>query len=190
MTETIPTELHTELVERCQQGDRTAYRELYDSFKNRIYSTAIRMLNDMQDAEEATQDVFVKVYKGIGNFRSDSALSTWIYRITATTCIDYMRKKKKFRSHVSIDDEETTVTLPPSNEKPGSARLILEQEIEKLPEEQKTIFVLHIVEGLKHKEIADILGITVAKSIALLANAKTYLRGSLQSYLEVLKNEM
>lgn len=87
------TELHC--IERIKQGDHEAFSWIVDKYKDLVYTLCIKMLSSEEDAEEAAQDVFVKVYKSINSFRGNSKFSTWIYRITYNQCISYIRKKVK-----------------------------------------------------------------------------------------------
>ncbi|MBN1293427.1 MAG: sigma-70 family RNA polymerase sigma factor [Candidatus Latescibacteria bacterium] len=179
-----------DIVERCKQGDRHSYKELYDLCKNRVYSTAIRLLGNAQDAEDAVQETFIKVFKNIHMFRGDSSVFTWIYRISVNICIEHMRKKKNVPYHDSLDDTEGDPVVVADTQNPVTARLIIEKEIEQLPEGFKTVFVLHTIEGFKHREIADILDISEGTSKSQLAAAKSRLREQLLPYLEVIQNEL
>ena len=122
-----------DIVERCKQGDRKSYKELYDLCKNRVYSTAIRLLGNPQDAEDAAQETFVKVFRNIHMFRGDSSIFTWIYRITVNICIEHMRKRKNIPFHDSLDDTEGIQPVIADTATPVDTKLIIEKEIEQLP---------------------------------------------------------
>ena len=91
MGETSDKSKLTDLVKKFKKDDRNSFRELYELCKNRVYSTCLRMLGNTQDAEDAAQETFVKIYNGIGKFRGDSSVHTWIYRIAVNYCIEYIR---------------------------------------------------------------------------------------------------
>lgn len=188
--EEIALSLSPDVLESCKRGDRSSFRELYNLYKNRIYSTCHRMLGNAQDAEDAAQETFIKVFRSIGKFRGDSSIHTWIYRIAANTCIEHLRKRKNKPYHESIDDpDETSPTISDSGT-PVSVRLIIEREIEQLTEGYKTVFVLHEIDGFKHREIAKMLNISEGTSKSQLSAAKAHLRKQLIPYLEVIQNEL
>ena len=188
--ETIAIGPLPDVVERCKQGDHSSFKELYDLYKDRIYTTSLRMLGNTQDAEEAAQDTFIKIFRSIKKFQGNSSIFTWMYRIAVNTCIEHLRKRKNMPQHESIDDPEGSLPDIPDIDKSVTARLIIEREIELLPEGFKTVFVLHAIEGFKHREIAEILGISEGTSKSQLAAAKDKLRKQLLPYLGVIKNEL
>jgi RNA polymerase sigma-70 factor (ECF subfamily) len=153
------------------------FERLYLDHRGKVYSTAYRMVGNRADAEDLTQDVFVKVYKKIKGFRGDSAVSTWIYRITMNTCLDFLRKNRR-RQAVPIDQ----CPEPQS----GSSKLmkLIEGTVATLPQGYRRVFVLHDIQGLKHCEIAEVLGITEGASKSQLHRARAQLRQKLGPYVE------
>ena len=178
----------TELIKRCQKGD--SFRELFDLFKDRVFSTSIRMLGNNQDAEDVSQEIFIKIFKNIKKFKGDSSLTTWIYKISINTCFDNLKKQKKHKKSESFDSEDIMPLTSHSERSSGSIKIIIESEIAKLPEKYKSVFILHEIEGFKHKEIAEIMNIPQGTSKSYLFEAKSTLRKKLLPYREVLKNEM
>ncbi|MFC1539077.1 RNA polymerase sigma factor [Candidatus Latescibacterota bacterium] len=178
------------LLKRCRDGDLKSYNTLYNRYKDRIYSISVRMLGNIHDAEDATQEIFIKIFKSIGEFRGDSALFTWIYRITMNTCVEFLRKKEKYKKEDPLDEMEYRPELSYETEDSGSFNRIVEQEIKKLPEGYRKVFILYAVEGFKHKEITEILNISEGTSKSQYFRAKIQLRKQLLPYLEVLKNEL
>src|SRR5436305_11344867 len=83
-----------QLVERIQAGDRQAFETLLDAYETRVYRLALRFTHSVADAEDVTQEIFVGVYKGLGQFRGNSALGTWIYRVAMNHCLEFRRKRK------------------------------------------------------------------------------------------------
>src|SRR5438876_1070170 len=94
------------LVERIQAGDRQAFEQLLDAYETRVYRLALRFTDNIPDAEDVTQEIFLGVYRGLANFRGDSALGTWIYRVAMNHCLEYRRKK---RLETLPYDEELTL---------------------------------------------------------------------------------
>ncbi len=152
------------------------FEELYRLYKNKVFSTAYRYTNNRADAEDITQDVFIKVYKKLAGFRGEASVSTWIYRIAVNTCLDFLRRRKR-ETTVSIDE-----CPEPSVGPTGLGRLV-ESMIPQLPEASRRIFILYDIQGLKHREIAASLGITEGASKSLLHRARTQLRKLLGPYV-------
>ena len=184
------TTSETELVERCKKGEQNAFKKLYDMYKDKVFSTAVRMLGNVQDSEDTTQDIFIKLFKNINNYRGYSSLSTWIYKVAVNTCFDNLRKRKKHEKDKSFDVIDDIPSLPYMEKQPSSVQVIIEKEIQKLPEGYRTVFVLHEVEGFKHEEISKIMNIAPGTSKSQLSAAKSILRKNLLPYMEVLKDEM
>jgi RNA polymerase sigma-70 factor (ECF subfamily) len=152
------------------------FESVYREHKARVFSTAYRFVRNREDAEDVTQDVFIKVHRKMSAFRGDAALSTWVYRITVNTALDFLRRRKR-RQAVSLDE----VSEPAAG--PSNLKSLIESMIPSLPEGYRKVFVLHDIEGLKHSEIAEILGITEGASKSQLHRARGALRKMLAPYL-------
>lgn len=183
----------TDLIEKLIRGDGKAFKNFFDLYKSKVYSTAFGFLTDESDAEDITQEVFIQVFRSIKYFKERSQLSTWIYRITVTKCIDLIRKRKTKKSLSFITDifekkdkekKETFINY----EHPGvetdkrelSARLFM--EIDRLPESQRIAFVLNKVELLSYKEISEIMETSVPAVESLISRAKANLKKRLEKY--------
>lgn len=153
------------------------FEELYVSERGRVFSTAYRMVGNRADAEDLTQDVFVKVFKQLHKFRGASSVSTWIYRITMNTCLDFLRKRKR-RPTVSL---ELVGDVPADS---SNLKGLIESVVSRMSEGYRTVFVLHDIQGLKHSEIAEILGITEGASKSQLHRARARLRMELTPYVK------
>jgi RNA polymerase sigma-70 factor (ECF subfamily) len=174
---------HQELIQSVANGDNHGFRVLYDQFCDKVYNTAISYVQSQQDAEEITQDVFTSVFRNASKFKGDSALGTWIYRITVNTSINYINRKKRF-SLLNFSNEEIE---KPDFEHPGvllekrESAKILFQVIDTLPDSQKTAFILSFVEELPRQEVADIMEISLKATESLLQRAKNNLRNKLKN---------
>jgi len=154
------------------------FEEIYIENKSRVFSTAYRFVGNRADAEDITQDVFVKVFKNMKTFRGDAAISTWIYRITVNACFDFLRKRKRqYMSSLEDCSEKSLVSSPLSLGK------VIEGMVTRLPEAYRKVFILYDIQGLKHREIADILDITQGASKSLLHRARAKLRQELSPYV-------
>lgn len=121
----MPTD-ETQLIRRAQGGDRDAFAQLLARFEKPVYHQALRMVGHAEDAADLTQEVFLKVWQGLPSFQGDSSFSTWLYRLTSNACIDFLRREKRRRGTLSLDDEERELvascrprTHPPAG--PGAA---------------------------------------------------------------------
>jgi RNA polymerase sigma-70 factor (ECF subfamily) len=172
-----------EAIEGAKQGNGDCFEFLYGLHKRRVYNLCLRMVGNVEAAEDFTQEVFLQLYRKITSFRGESAFSTWLHRVGVNIILMHFRKKGLFE--VSL--EETLE--PPEDGGPqkdygsedkalaGSIdRVILEHVIESLPSGQRIIFVLHDVEGYEHNEIAEMLGCTIGTSKSQLHKAHLKLR--------------
>lgn len=163
------------LVEACRSGDLQAFEQIYRDHGVRMKSIACNLLENVHDAEDAVQEAFLKIYRGIPKFRGGSSLATWIYRILVNTCYDLRRKRQR-----RIEDPELNpgVELKSSTHsgRDHPLRLTLEKNLGRLEPRARTVFLLYEVEGFKHSEIAAILKIPEGTSKNVLFQAKRELR--------------
>jgi RNA polymerase sigma-70 factor (ECF subfamily) len=159
------------IIKRCKKGDLMAYRLLYERFEQPFLHTALRMLGRQQDAEDAVQEAFLKLYRGIRHYKSGSRFSTYFFRILINSCYDILRK----RSPV-VSEEFDPSDLPYHPSQDAGLRVSIEEAISALPERVRISFVLFAVEGLKMEEIAQIMGIRVGTVKASIHRARIKLR--------------
>jgi RNA polymerase sigma factor (sigma-70 family) len=181
-----------DLIERLKAGDEAAFKELVTSWQDMVYNTSLGIVQNEMDAEDVAQEVFVKAYESIQGFKGESKLSTWLYRITVTRSLDYLRsrkRKKRFAFVYSIFGENNELLInPPDFNHPGVQSENKQQAselfkaVDMLPDQQKIAFVLTRVEGLAHKEVSEIMGTTVPAVESLLQRAKTNLKKQLENY--------
>lgn len=186
------------LVEQLKQGDGEAFKTIVTTWQDMVYNTALGILQNAEDAEDVAQEVFVQVYESIHTFKGESKLSTWLYRITTSKALDHIRRKKRKKRFAFVQhlfSENNEIIIQPSDfhhpgvvldRKENAAALF--KAIEKLPDNQKTAFVLNKVEGLNYQEISEVMKTTVSSVESLLHRAKTNLRKSLQAFYRNEKN--
>ncbi len=179
-----------ELIKGLQNGDETAFRYLVDNYQDRVYNTALGILQNAEDAEDVAQEVFIQVYRSIQSFKGESKLSTWLYRIATTRALDLIRSKKSkkrfgFMQKLFGDSNEPLMELPDFNhpgikldQKESAAKLF--KAISELPENQRIAFTLHKIEDLSYHEISDVMKTTVPAIESLMHRAKQNLRKSLE----------
>lgn len=164
----------SDIIQRCQQHDLSAYKMIYERYEQPLLHTAVRMLGQLQDAEDAVQMTFLKLYRGIQNYNYSSRFSTYLFRILMNACFDILRKRKRLRIHTL---EETNASFHSRHEE----KMALEEAIQALPERMRACFILFAVEELKQDEIAQIMNITPGGVKSTIYHAKTRLRASLSN---------
>ncbi|MBS1927074.1 MAG: RNA polymerase sigma factor [Chitinophagaceae bacterium] len=181
-----------ELIARLKNGNEAAFYEVVQSTQKLVYNAALNVVQNAADAEDITQDVYLKLFEKIDGFKGDSTLSTWLYRITIRQALDYEKKKKRKRhggglQRIWMRDEMEDIAEP---DNPGILLHHKEQAaylfaaIKKLPEPQRIAFTLQQLEGLKVGEVAEIMKRSEAGIESLLVRAKTNLRKTLKNYYE------
>lgn len=183
-----------ELIERASNGSESDFETLILSCKGKAYNIAYRYLNNEEDALDALQESFVKVYKYLRMFKGESSFSTWVYRIVANTCCDILRKQKARLQTESIfrTDGDSEYMVEVRDDGKGPEDLLLDQErnlfiidcLEKLPVDQKEIIILRDIQGFSYEEIADILVASMGTVKSRLSRARLKLR---EIYLENLE---
>ncbi len=167
-----------ELLAACLAKDRLAQRTLYDRYKQAMYTTAYRITNDFELANDVLQEGFVKVFQHLDSFRAESTLGAWIKTIIVRTALSHIRRRKE---HVSFEAQHVNESLDWGHHLDAE---YLEQAIQALPEGYRAVFVLIEVEGYAHKEVADMLGISVGTSKSQLYYAKRKLRDTIRNLLD------
>jgi len=181
------------LVLRLQQGEKIAFRELVERFKKNIYYLAYDLTGNHHDAEDLSQEVFIKAFRSMSNFRGDAKLSSWLYRITVNTAISQKRKKSVANMQLQENFEESLDQSKQMNltefsrnpEKRAEARLMqdhLDAALQKLTPREKSIFVLRHYNDLPQKEIAEILKINLGTVKSMLFRAIKKLQKELAFY--------
>ena len=147
---------------------------LYHQFKRRVFGMAHRIVG-ATDAEEVAQEVFVRVFRGLAAFRGDSALSTWIYRLTVNASLSHLARRGR-RQEVSSEDVLVDIPAPPPVERDPGLAARIEEALGRLPAGYRAILVLHDVEGLSHEECAAILECRVGTCKSQLHKARARMR--------------
>jgi RNA polymerase sigma factor (sigma-70 family) len=181
----------TELIEQLKQGDETAFKTIVEQWQDMVYNTILGIVQNETEAEDLAQDVFIKVFEKIATFKGDSKFSTWLYRIATTTALDHLRSKKRkkrfgfLQSLSGSGDEKEAV---PDFHHPGVSldnkerAAVLFKAIDALPENQKTAYTLHKLEGLSYRDVSEVLSTTVSAVESLMSRANQNLRKELEEY--------
>ena len=188
-----------QFIEQLRKGDETAFHRLVEDWKDRIYNTALGLVQQAQDAEDITQDVFITAWKSVKQFRGESSIQTWLYKIAVHQSLDCIRKrkrKKRFGFLVPLlgadegPEQELGDFLHPGVqlEKKQEAQVLF-KAIRKLPEQQQVAYSLQKIEGLAIKEIAQVMETTDGAVEAMLNRAKTNLQKTLITYYQTHRDE-
>jgi RNA polymerase sigma-70 factor (ECF subfamily) len=165
----------SDAVARARQGDEAAFQELYHAHVGRVYALCLRLAGDRSDAEELTQDVFVRAWERLATFRGESAFTTWLHRLTVNMFLMARRTATRRERRVMPAADPADLERPHADP-PAGLRLDLERAIARLPEGAREVFLLFDVEGYGHGEIAEMLGIATGTSKAQLFRARRLLR--------------
>lgn len=176
-----------ELLRLAQEGNEEAMASIFRSNQAKIYSLCLRMTCNPAEADDLTQDSFLQVFRKLGAFRGESALSTWIYRVAVNTILMHFRKNKVrlLSLQEPVAGENTPPRLEPGriDERLGNTveRIALTRAMEELPQGYRQILLLHEVTGYDHREIAGLLGCSIGNSKSQLHRAKARMRDLLRA---------
>lgn len=186
----------TALIQRCQANDAAAFNEIVSRYKNRVHNYVCRMVGPGVDAEDLTQDTFVRAYMSIRSFQSRASLNTWLYRIATNICIDFARKNNRTRAMTTSllredneEEGETEREFPDQRFDPQNHFLNkelgvqLQAALQSLPEKLRTVVLLHDIEGLAYEEISEIVDCPLGTVKSRLFNARASLRERLAGYV-------
>lgn len=171
-----------ELTQMSSQGNLEAFEMLYKKYHGRAYSLCLRMTGDVAKAEDLTQEAFIQLFRKAGSFRGESAFTTWFHRLTVNQVLMHFRKRSVKNELTTEDGEVPEKPSSPRNKRaqtPILNKIDIKKAVHKLPPGYKSVFLLHDVEGFEHKEVAEMLGISVGTSKSQLHKARLKLRGML-----------
>jgi RNA polymerase sigma-70 factor (ECF subfamily) len=183
------------LIERLKSNDKKAFDELVALHKNSVINTCYRFLLDKEDAEDISQEVFIEIYQSIHSFRADAKISTWIYRITVTKCLDEIKKRNRKKRISSIgkllriDEIVNWISggdQPDEKMKENEQLNEIQMVLNTLPENQRLAFTLSKIDGFTNQEIAEIMDTTTIAVESLIYRAKKRVASDL---ISILKNK-
>ncbi len=184
----------TDIIQALQRGEDKAFAALIDQYQVMVYNTVLSIVQHAAEAEDITQEVFIKAFESIDGFKGASKLSTWLYRISINKALDWQRKQKRQKRFSFVQqlfgDSNEPIYEQQDFHHPGVAlankegAAILFAALNKLPENQKTVFVLLKSEGLSYTEVAEVLQVSVKAVESLMQRAKENLRKKLKDYYQ------
>lgn len=184
-----------ELVRAAAGGDTEAFEQLVRTYENKIYHLALRMCGSSEEAGDIAQEAFLAAWRGLPSFRGESNFATWLYRLTSNAAIDYLRRQKKERGDMSLDDEELGLDAVDTGPGPQDAAEQTEVQsavaagLRQLSEGHRQVLVLREIQGLSYEEIAAVLEVDLGTVKSRISRARAALRkillenGNLSGYL-------
>lgn len=170
-----------ELASLARRGDQDAFAQLVRDNERRVYTLALRLCGNPEDAMDLAQETFLRAWSALPNFRGSSSFSTWLYRLTYNACVDFLRKNS-LRREVSLPLTEEAPDVPDHTGDPHQAlerkerRQALERGLARLPEHYRSVLVLRELSGLSYREIGDVLKLDLGTVRSRLARARGELR--------------
>lgn len=184
-----------ELVRAAAGGDTEAFERLVRTYENKIYHLALRMCGSADEAADIAQEAFLAAWRGLPSFRGEANFATWLYRLTSNAAIDYLRRQKKQRGDLSLDDEELgldavdTAPGPQDAAEGAELRSAVSEGLRRLGEDHRQVLVLREIQGLSYEEIAEVLALDLGTVKSRISRARSALRkillesGNLSGYL-------
>jgi RNA polymerase sigma-70 factor, ECF subfamily len=180
----------TEMISRCQRGDQEALKEVFDKYNKKVYRIAYGVVRQREEALDIVQEVFIKLFHSIKNFKGKSHFYTYLYRMVMNTAIDHARKTGK--QIISSLDQEGSFQPFDDLEK-GPERILLQKELEervklamdKLPAEQRAALIFRDVEGLSYQEMAETMGCSIGTVMSRLHYGRKRMQELLKDYVEL-----
>lgn len=170
-----------DIIAGCKADNPKSQKLLYEKYSRMAMGIALRYTQNLTDAEDVVQDVFIKIFMNIGTLKDEKALATWIHSITTNTCLDFLKKKNPLLNTISLDDPHEEITDNHDINMDISTDQLL-RFIQELPDGCRTIFNLYAIDGYKHEEIAQMLGCSNANVRSQYFRARKILREKIESY--------
>jgi len=185
----------TELVIQLQQGDEAAFKKLVDDYQVMVYNTALGIVQNADDADDITQEVFIQVFRSVSSFKGDAQFSTWLYRITLGKALDHEKKAKRkkrfgfvqslFNGHEEVDRQQAEFDHPGVKMENKERANELFNALKQIPDKQRIAFTLHKLEGQSYQEVAEIMNTTLYAVESLMGRAKANLKKELKKYYDI-----
>ena len=184
-----------EIIEQIKEGDHESFKELVEEYKEMVFKVCFGFVKNKEDAEDITQDVFFSVYKNIKSFKSESKVSTWLYRVAVNFSLNHIRKMKIQRMFVKLgikeDDEEKVFDVPAGKDYDADFKIVESEKkkiiakiLNELPSNQRIAFTLFNVEGFTYEKIAEIMNCSVPSVESKIHRAKINLQKKLIKYFK------
>ncbi|NUM52822.1 MAG: sigma-70 family RNA polymerase sigma factor [Candidatus Hydrogenedentes bacterium] len=178
------TDVDARLVAQAQTGDFAAFEELVRTYRNDVYGLAYHFLRNREEAWDISQEVFIKTHRSLARFRGDSSFKTWLMRITANQCKDYLKKRRldavPFNDAIETHDAPSVVPGPDASVEAKELGAAITKALEALPFKHRTAFVLREFDGLSYEEMAHVMNCNIGTVMSRLHHARRKLQASLK----------
>jgi len=189
-TVVLAPDADSRLLERCRNGDTSAFETLFRKYHGYVYNVALGMLGNGEDASDVTQETFLRIHRGIARFRGDASLTTWLYRVTVNLCISEIRRRSRSRLQYFDDlapgDEDRESSDLPSPEEAAESqeqRRTVQRILAALPPDYRAIMVLRHFQQLAYEEIAEVLQISLSQVKTRLFRARRMFKDRYQVFM-------
>jgi RNA polymerase sigma-70 factor (ECF subfamily) len=184
----IERDVDDDIVARCRSGDREAFAVLVRKYQSKVLTLATRILDNRSEAEDVAQDIFVKVFLSLREFRGAARFSTWLYRITVNHCLNHIRRRARQQQTLVASDsegwgQEASVSNPYKTLEQKERWALVQAKLQALTPEHRTIILLRDFEGLAYEEIAEVLQLEIGTVKSRLHRARMELKTQLEPYL-------
>lgn len=180
-----------EIIERLKKNEKDIFRTVVEKYQPYVMNICIGFLHNKEDAEDITQEIFIEFHQSVSKFRGDSKLSTWLYRISVNKSLNHIRKNKKFKKHVRMENaqykENSQTENPESVIWNSEKHIALQKAMHSLPDNQKTAFILSKYNDLSYEEISKVMNKSLSSVESLIHRAKLNLQKKLMGFY---KNNM
>ncbi len=191
----MTTEEVLSLIERCKSGDMLAFEDIVHQYERLVYATAYRMLNNHSDAQDVSQEVFIKIYRKLESYKPTYSFGAWVSTITSNTAIDYIRKHKKqsllsLDKEIEFEDSSVGLTLESNDLTPEQEliqkekRELIQKAIELLDEESRELIILRDINGISYTEISELLDIKLGTVKSKISRSRIKLQKIILSFGE------
>lgn len=184
-----------ELITQLKLGDESAFTKLVEEYQDMVYNTALGIVQQADDADDITQEVFIQIYQSVSSFKGESKFSTWLYRITLSKALDHEKKKKRKKrfgfAQSLFGADRGEQAHPVEFNHPGVQMEKKERAnelfnaLKQIPDKQRIAFTLHKLEGQSYQEVAEIMNTTLYAVESLMGRAKANLRKELKKYYDI-----
>jgi RNA polymerase sigma factor (sigma-70 family) len=181
------------LIEQALQGNEKAFESLLKKYRNLVFSIMLKMVRNKQEAEDLTQEAFMKAFSSLSTFNDEFAFSTWLMKIASNNCIDFLRKRKlktySIHEPINYKDEKIEIDIPDHDAGPeriliqGERSRMIEEAINELPERYRYVVILRHKEEKSYEEIAEIMNLPLGTVKAQIFRAREILNKKLKSIL-------
>ncbi|MDP4094416.1 MAG: sigma-70 family RNA polymerase sigma factor [Bacillota bacterium] len=186
------------LLDKAKKGDVQAFEDLIEGYQKRVFNITLRMIGNYDDASELTQEVFIRVFRSLNSFKEEAQFSTWVYKIATNICLDELRKQKKRKAVISLDEEIRTddgeIKRQIEDEKPtpdiiaekNEMKNIVNKAIQSLSEEYRFVIIMRDIQGFSYEEIAKIIKCPEGTVKSRINRARKALKEALEDKKELL----